>query len=143
MTKPFAPLAARLSMAFRVFSPSGTAILMTSKPKSFPALSANFHSVWNHGSSGCFTRKPNLRFSAIADCDITAARPMAASALVNLCMVNSSFNSLSCREKSELTFLSASKQGIRKIASPTAVVRVVIPGNYFSIREHYHIAELQ
>src|SRR5690606_28373469 len=62
MTKPWAPLAARLSMALRVFSPSGTPILMSSKPYWAAALSPPFHSYWNHGSSGCFTRKPSLIF---------------------------------------------------------------------------------
>ncbi|MNP35435.1 hypothetical protein D3C76_1287660 [compost metagenome] len=64
ITKPLAPLAARLSMADRVFSPSGTAILIKVKPLSLPAFSANAHSVWNQGSSACLTRKPIFTSSA-------------------------------------------------------------------------------
>src|SRR5450830_147193 len=64
ITKPLAPLAARLSMAERVFSPSGTAILITVKPCSLPAFSAKAHSVWNQGSSACLTRKPIFTSSA-------------------------------------------------------------------------------
>ncbi|MNY39465.1 hypothetical protein D3C86_1741490 [compost metagenome] len=64
ITNPLAPLAARLSMAERVFSPSGTAILIRVKPFSFPAFSAKAHSVWNQGSSACLTRKPIFTSSA-------------------------------------------------------------------------------
>ncbi len=44
-------------------SPSGVPIFRTSKPFSAPAMSANFHSSWNQGSSGCLTRKPILTCS--------------------------------------------------------------------------------
>jgi len=50
-------------MAARTFSPSGVPILMTEKPISLPACSANFHSVWNQGSSGIFTRNPILTWA--------------------------------------------------------------------------------
>src|SRR6185312_9993940 len=49
------------------------------KPSFFAAISANFHSSWNHGSSGCFTRKPILTGSAAcaagtpATIEVTAA----------------------------------------------------------------------
>src|SRR3954465_1306202 len=66
MTKPCAPLAARLSIAAKVFSPSGTPILISANPYCAAALSAPFHSYWNHGSSGCFTRKPTLIFAGAA-----------------------------------------------------------------------------
>src|SRR5450830_430942 len=66
ITKPLAPLAARVSIAERVFSPSGTAILITVKPWSLPAFSAKAHSVWNQGSSACLTRKPIFTSSADA-----------------------------------------------------------------------------
>ncbi len=67
ITKPLAPLAARLSMAERVFSPSGTAILMSLKPLSWAAFSANAHSVWNQGSSACLTKKPIFTSSAASN----------------------------------------------------------------------------
>jgi hypothetical protein len=60
ITKPCAFWAARLSMALITFSPDGAPIFTSVKPFSFAAISANFHSSWNHGSSGCFTRKPIL-----------------------------------------------------------------------------------
>ncbi|MCS6067955.1 hypothetical protein LNO81_18745 [Klebsiella variicola subsp. variicola] len=62
---------------------------------------------------------------------------MAASALVNLCMVTPALIRFHVGKNRINNFIGI-KQGIRKIAFPTAVVRVVIPGNYFSIREHYH-----
>src|SRR6476620_2220508 len=67
MTKPWAPWAARLSMAERTFSPSVAPILIRSKWFSSAAFWANFHSFWNQGSSGCLTRKPILMLEAVAE----------------------------------------------------------------------------
>src|SRR5689334_6406824 len=64
MTKPCAPCAARLSIAESTFSPSAAPIFTRSKCRSCAACSANCHSSWNQGSSGCLTRKPSLMADA-------------------------------------------------------------------------------
>ncbi len=60
ITNPWAPWAARLSIAASTFSPSGVPMVSNSKPSSSAACWANFHSLRNQGSSGCLTRKPIL-----------------------------------------------------------------------------------
>src|SRR5579863_1623808 len=82
MMKPCAFCAARLSIALMTFSPDGAPIFTSVKPFSLAAISANFHSSWNQGSSGCFTRKPIFTSSAACATGALNSTPAAAAANV-------------------------------------------------------------
>src|SRR4051794_5054415 len=69
MTSPCAPLDFRLSIAPSTLSPSAAPILTSSKSYFFAASSANFHSNWNHGSSGCLTTNPSFNLLELPPLD--------------------------------------------------------------------------